>query len=218
MELAKAKFLKLIETKFVCVLCHNLTITSLAGTQSCRFHPSDFCETHDIPSCQFCFDRGKLTTLFVVKGCTRIDHCESIEKLMQKPYFVVPIEFISLVEVATQRKCSRVLVTKPSQLQKQLVVVIEPMRQAVGYDVLAIYEEMAAQLGLPSIEDEVREARMYDPVSRASKYSDQFGHGDAPRKDRLRASIKVTVAMVPFYIFAKVGSVRLRDIKEKTTT
>lgn len=213
MQLAETKFVKMLEAKFICMLCRNLTMETTAGTQCCRFHPSEFCETHDVPSCLFCSDKTNLDLRFGKKRCTPIDHCESLEKLMQKPYFVVPLEFVSLTEAATSRKCSRVLVVKPSQLLLQLVVVIAPMQQAVGFDVLAIYEEMAKALGLPSMEDEIREARLYDPVSRASKYSDQFGHIAAPRKDRLRASVKVTVAMVPFYIFAKVGTVQLREKK-----
>jgi hypothetical protein len=179
--------------------------TTFVGTRSCRFHPAFYCDTADVSGCRACAENDRKCSR---RGCTPIDHCQSIVELMRRPFFAVPVHLVGYLRAAT---LSRVSVTRPSQLKKRLVVFIPEMQQAIGYDLLLVYEEMLAQLGLPPLEDEVREARMLDPASRASKYSNQFGHADAPHKDSLRSDRSHKVQFLPFYVFPRVGSVFITE-------
>lgn len=237
-----------------CVFCQQMFSKRDVGMLSCLFHPNEFFNRgvkygnyHEItdPShtnCQECtrltLFTGKLSTvqnsIYSTKGCTRIDHCESLH-VLEQPISAIPVSHLgelniffdakrtstagSNIEAAIRslRKRSNVIIIdKPRQLTRALFVDMPGTAVPFSMSVMEIYEAMTKAFGLPSIDDQVRRARAADPELRPTKHGGMYTTTGAGEFDRIRSTLlDNNVSFIPMVIVARVDQETLNSIGMK---
>jgi len=156
------------------------------------------------------------------EGCTAVDHCASPHELFSRPFVAIPTIFLNEFAVTTiarsrtgSAESNPVLATLRRQHNVLLIHRARQLGQTIEIDVPGtatkflvaveeVYEQMAQSFGFESLDSAVREARSFDPMSRAEMHNDQYVHSDARRKDRLRAPFLKKALFVPFVVIARV--------------
>lgn len=235
------RFRIILNRSEVCVLCKSTFNASQTGAQLCAFHPSKFVGTgHRIigdyskeppPStCTACnyasiatSSRSSALPLPTradkMRPCARIDHCTSVEALLNSPFVALPAFYLNELAVAKiarirfprdsaiialSKLTGAVLIAKPKDLLRTLFVDIPHSPYPSQHSVQSVYEEMCEKFGLSSLERTVRLARNSNPAA-AEKDAVAYAHPDAARRAQLFAHGQHKAAIVPMIIIPRVS-------------
>lgn len=219
-----------------CALCGNSYRGAEVGTLACAYHPMDsnLSALRIRPYSSLCKERGDCDvcarqflvpairigsgiaapSAVVATGCTKIDHCESLQTLLENPLLAVPTYYSSVLALhgsgshltgyhLTEENGNVLMVDKPEQMAMTVQFEVPGEPGVRTRSVIGIYEEMAHVFNLGQLRESLRDARK-GPVGSSITRLKQLEHPDAKRKFMLYARNNAYAEFVPFYVIARV--------------
>lgn len=227
-----------IKAQHRCKRCHKTYGGFDLGTLSCRYHPFEHVNTaqrfehYSFASpapgnCQLCNEShldpyGRRAMHYGVpgnrdedpSGCVPIDHADSVDAILDKPYACVPIamadhfllhdHYDNTNPFSWKDRNNVVLIHKPEQMALSVALSIPGTATAMVIPVVHLYEEVRSVFRLEDLQKTVRVARRGPNASSITRIKG-MQHPDALDVYRLYANdAEANAEFMPFAVIARV--------------